>query len=283
MTGEQTRPAGPRHAPLVSVVTVTLNAGERLGRTVASVAEQTWRDLEHVIQDGGSRDRSTAAIVGDPRVRLMVAPDRGVYDAMNQALRRCRGRYVVFLNAGDCFSGPGALAAVAECMQGGSAELFYCDIQRADDASTFRYPSRLSRFFVYRHQLCHQACFFAASAYRRLGDFDLSFRLTADYDFLLRALVRDGMAACHVPQALVTYEGGGLSEMASNRAALEEEERRVRARHFTRWERLRYEVALAFTLRPLRVALFRHEALRSLRPLYQRVVNAWNQGSWRRG
>lgn len=277
------QPTAPSPQPLLSVITVTLNAGERLARTAASVAEQTWRDLEHLIQDGGSRDGSAAALSLDARARLVVAPDRGVYDAMNQALRRCRGRYVLFLNAGDCFAGPDALAAVAAHLAGGAADLYYCDLLRGDHGTTVRYPDRLSASFLFRHQLCHQACFFSAEVLRRLGGFDLSFRLAADYELLLRAVLRDGVVAARVPTAAVVYEGGGLSARASNRAVLGEEEQRVRERHFSRRQRLGYGLALALTLRPLRVALFRIEALRRLWPLYQRAANAWNQASWRGG
>lgn len=273
--------AAPGPEPFFSVVTVALDAGERLARTAASVDGQTWRDLEHLVQDGGSRDGSLATLAPDPRRSVVVAPDRGIYDAMNRALERCRGRYVLFLNAGDCLADPGALAAVAAHAAAGQADLYYCDLRRADQGTVVRYPDHLSRLFLFRRPLCHQACFFARRVYRRLGGFDLGLRLAADYDFLLRA-VAGGVTARHLPEVAVVYEGGGLSALASSRGALAEEARRVRARHFTLAERLRYGAAVALTLRPLRAALFRHEALRGLRPLYQRVANAWNRASWPR-
>jgi len=261
--------------PLFSIVTVTLDAGAALERTVASVAGQSFTDLEHIVKDGGSSDGSLDSLERVPRLRLLSAPDRGIYDAMNQALRVCRGRYVLFLNAGDLLAGPGALAAIAERVSRGGADLFYCDL--ANDPVPVRYPERLGRFFLFRSLLCHQACFFAASAYERVGGFDGRLRVAADYDFLLRALLRYGLHAEHLPVAVTVYEGGGFSAAAGNRSRLAEEQRSVRRRYFSRWEHLVFASILALTLRPLRIALVRSERFHGAWPLYQRVANAWNQ------
>ncbi len=271
----------PPPGPLFSVVTVTLNAGDALRRTVASTAAQTWPDLEHLVKDGGSTDGSLACIGDDPRVRVVSMPDRGIYDAMNQALRGCAGRFVLFLNAGDVFTRPTALAAVAARIGRGDADLYYCDLERSDHPGTVRYPDRIGRFFLFRRPLNHQACFFAASAYRRLGGFDPSFRLAADHELLVRALLRHGLRARRVPFAATVYEGGGFSASPANRARLAEEQRRIRERHFGRGQRVLFAVALGLTLRPLRVALFRHEIFRGVRPAYRRLANAWNRASWR--
>lgn len=106
-----------------SIVTITYNAAEALPRTVDSVMAQTWRNVEHIIVDGASTDttldvardygrRSREAGSGH-NVIITSEPDKGLYDAMNKGLDRITGNYVVFLNAGDFFPGPGVLATVA--------------------------------------------------------------------------------------------------------------------------------------------------------------------------
>lgn len=84
-----------------SVVTVTLNPGNLLDRTVESIMNQSCPDWELVVQDGGSQDGALGRVPDDPRIRIVEEPDEGIYDAMNRALSKVRGDYVLFLNAGD--------------------------------------------------------------------------------------------------------------------------------------------------------------------------------------
>ena len=94
-----------------SILTCTYNAGSVLQRTLDSILNQTWVQIEHIIVDGASKD-NTMALVNAYRQRnteedtqhdIVVSsePDRGLYDAMNKALKKATGDYVVFLNAGD--------------------------------------------------------------------------------------------------------------------------------------------------------------------------------------
>ena len=269
-------------SPLFSIVTVALDAGEALRRSAESVAAQTWTDLEHLVKDGGSSDGSVQEVAALPRVRVVSAPDSGIYDAMNQALRACTGRLVLFLNAGDVFSSLDALAQVAEHVLRDEADLYYCDLLRADLPVPVRHPEQLTRFFLFRTQICHQACFYRLDAYRRLGDFDTTYRFTADAEFLLRAVLREKLRARRVPVAATVYEGGGFSARPENWPRVVEENRRARERHFSRAERMVFGALLALTLRPLRFAMLRSDGLRALRPAYQRAVNGWNAAGRRR-
>jgi glycosyltransferase involved in cell wall biosynthesis len=263
--------------PLFSIVTVTLDAGDALRRTAASVAAQTWVDLEHLVKDGASKDGSVGDVGGLPRVRVVSAPDRGIYDAMNQALSLCQGRFVLFLNAGDVFASPDALERVAAHVLRDDADLYYCDLVCAPLPVPVRHPARLSRFFLYRTQVCHQACFYRLDAYRRIGGFDTSFRFAADAELLLRAVVRARLRARRVPIAATIYEGGGFSARPENWPAVAAENRRARARHYSRLERAAFGAILSLSLPRLRGELLRAERLRAIRPIYQRLVNAWNR------
>ncbi len=92
--------------PLFSIITVTWNAAAVLVPTMRSVAEQTCRNFEHLIIDGASTD-DTLRIAGEmgagERTRIFSEPDEGLYDAMNKGMDRAKGKYLIFLNAGDAF------------------------------------------------------------------------------------------------------------------------------------------------------------------------------------
>ena len=86
-----------------SIIVVTLNAGEKLKETVQSVLAQQFTDYEIVVKDGGSTDGSVEKLPQDARLMVYVRKDKGIYDAMNQAVEFAKGQYVLFLNCGDFF------------------------------------------------------------------------------------------------------------------------------------------------------------------------------------
>ena len=88
--------------PLISVITVVYNGEEHIGRTIESVIDQTYKQIEYIIIDGKSTDKTLNIIAGFKGVDLLLSePDSGLYDAMNKGLKVATGDYVWFLNAGD--------------------------------------------------------------------------------------------------------------------------------------------------------------------------------------
>lgn len=270
--------------PLLSIVTVTRNAGAALSRTSQSIAEQTFRDYEHLVKDGLSSDGSLAGVGAFPQARVVVRADRGIYDAMNQALEVCRGEWVLFLNAGDLFASPEALAAVASRLaEASEAGLVYCDYFAGEFHDVIVNPARVSPFFVYRTTLCHQVCFFRREVLARIGGFDTSLAVAADHDLLARAVVREGVRAVHVPAVAIRYEGCGFSRRPENRSRHRRELQAIRSRHFGLARRLTYALVLAGTLPGLRKAIFEWRALRVLRRPYLALVNELHRRRLRGG
>ena len=107
-------------APLISIVTVSLDDAGGLRSTAGSLAEQTYQAFEWLVIDGGSTDGTVALIqaLGPAIDHWSSEPDRGVYDAMNRGLRTATGDYLMFLNAGDRLADPEALQAVVEALIG---------------------------------------------------------------------------------------------------------------------------------------------------------------------
>ena len=93
------------HQPVFSIITVTYNAERWLERTILSVLSQSYTNVEYLIIDGGSKDRTVEIIrqYASGLAYWVSEPDKGLYDAMNKGLRQATGDYLVFLNAGDTF------------------------------------------------------------------------------------------------------------------------------------------------------------------------------------
>ena len=114
-----------KNRPLITIATVTYNAGATLQRTLQSVACQDYPRIEHLIVDGRSRDdtlplvqryveQNTMASVPHS-IRLVCEHDQGLYDAMNKGVSRCSGQWVIFMNAGDVFASDDCVEKAMAC------------------------------------------------------------------------------------------------------------------------------------------------------------------------
>jgi glycosyltransferase involved in cell wall biosynthesis len=191
-------------------VTVCLNAGKALDRTVESVLAQDPAFFEYIVKDGLSEDGSMERIRNLSEIRLMVGPDHGIYDAMNQALAECKGRFVCFLNAGDTFYSPDTLGRVADFMRQHPGRNLYYGHAFSEGKQRI-HPPRFSMAFLYEGHLCHQALFVERGLYARERGFDVSYTLLADRDFLMKVLWARKVPSALMPFFVCRYDLSGLT------------------------------------------------------------------------
>ncbi|MCI9336121.1 MAG: glycosyltransferase [Lachnospiraceae bacterium] len=252
----------------ISVITVCLNAGEKLRETLENILEQSCMDLEVIVKDGGSTDgfleswqRENAAGSGAERVRVFVEKDRGIYDAMNQAVAHARGEFLLFLNCGDLLDDRDVLertcrALEEEAKAGTDMDrlILYGDTKGEKNDVAIASAPQITGFTCYRNIPCHQSCFYSAALCRE-RPYDLRYKIRADYDHFLWCFYRAGAKMRHMDFPVAVYEGGGFSEQRENRALDRQEHREITAKYMGRWELLGYRAIMACSLAPLRTAL----------------------------
>lgn len=238
----------------VSIVTITWNAARTLQRTLDSVRQQTYANIEHWIIDGASTD-DTLLIAQhyqqDSRhdVKIQSEPDKGLYDAMNKGLQKATGDYIVFLNAGDTLYAPDTIATVVHAAlthhpsaikhQTSAPAVIYGDTAITDSEGHFlhlrqhRPPETLSwRSFKQGMLVCHQA-FYARLDIARTIPYDLQYRHSADVDWCIRVMkeaARQQLPLANTHAILANFEEGGNTTQ-NHRASLKERFR-VMARHY---------------------------------------------------
>ena len=221
--------------PLFSIITVTWNAAGVIAPTMQSVQHQTNSDYEMLIIDGASTD-DTLSIVRQASIaalRVFSEPDNGLYDAMNKGIARARGRYLIFLNAGDTFADNTVLARLA-LLAADNPGVIYGQTQLVDkdrNVVGMRHltaPKRLTASsFLNGMVVCHQA--FVA---RRdlVPQYDLQYKLSADYDWCIRILRKSEANAYAGPQPIISYLADGMTTR-HHRASLVERFR-IMSRHY---------------------------------------------------
>lgn len=237
-------------APTITIVTCTYNAAATLRRTLDSVAEQTYRRIEHIIVDGLSSDGTTEMAktyvesvnnaAQESRARAVAEPDRGLYDAMNKGIVAATGDYILFLNAGDRLHSRDTLAVVAAAIgQGSDTAVVYGDTDIVDIEGHFLRRRRLSpprrltwRSFRSGMTVCHQA-FYVRRDIAVATPYNLDYRYSADVDWCIRVMKeteRRTLAIRNTETTLADYLDEGLT--TRNRRASLMERFDVMRRHY---------------------------------------------------
>lgn len=219
------QPAEAWPAPLVSIVTVTLNAAATLERTIGSVQEQSLPDIEHIFVDGGSTDGTLDIIArrARPWDYWISEKDRGISDAFNKGLAMARGRYLLILNADDWLSRDQIERAVAASRDTGADFAFGDLVFYEDDRPFFtavgdpHYARAIHRRMP---AVGHPTLLAARSCFERAGLFDLTYRNAMDYDWLLR-VHRAGGRGTYSPTIVGHMAHAGVSNRLYKRTLTE--------------------------------------------------------------
>lgn len=223
--------------PLFSIITVTYHAESVLEETILSVVSQTYHNIEYIIVDGASKDR-TLSIVNKYRDKIQAVVselDKGLYDAMNKGLKMAKGEYVCFLNAGDTFHEDDTLQLIVHQLNKSNVlpDVIYGETALVDAQRHFVRMRRLQtpdtlnwKSFRQGMLVCHQAFI----AKRALAEtYDLNYRFSADFDWCIRVMKKASLLH-NTRLTLIDYLDEGMT--TKNRKASLKERFRIMAKHY---------------------------------------------------
>ena len=206
----------------ISIVTATYNSGKTVRDTFQSVLMQTYDDYEMIVVDGGSKDDTVDIIreyepTFDGRMKWISEPDRGIYDAMNKGFAMATGDVVGILNSDDFYSSNGILRKVTITMQDKNIDAVYGDVHFVRDndlGKSVRYYSSRAFHRVWMRfgfMPAHPSFYCRREVYEKYGTFDLSYKVAADFECLLRLIFVHRIRTKYLPVDFVTMRTGGAS------------------------------------------------------------------------
>lgn len=203
----------------VSIITATYNSAKTISDTLESLNAQTYPDIEYIIIDGGSKDNTLSLIKSScSRVSVIVSePDKGIYDALNKGILSATGDIIGFLHSDDFFAYPDAVKDIVDAMHESNADAVYGDLNYIsstdNDVIVRKWVS--GGFDINKMKLGwmppHPTFYMKRSCYQRFGSFDLSYRISADYDSLLRYLWIHKITVKYIPKVIINMRVGGMS------------------------------------------------------------------------
>lgn len=204
-------------APLVSIITVCLNAASTIHRTVESVGAQTYAPIEYIVVDGGSTD-GTLDIVrrsAPPGTRILSGPDRGISDAFNKGVAAATGEYVQFINADDALAPNKVARSVELFRRHPDAGFVFGDVLKEHQDGTVERvagdPHYRRRLRYVMTRVNHPTMMVPRSLFEQVGGFDTAWKVAMDYDWLLRLESRS-IHGVYSPEIIVVMGAGGVSD-----------------------------------------------------------------------
>ena len=204
--------------PLVSIVTVVYNNIEFVENAINSVHTQNYSNIEYIVIDGGSTD-GTLEVINKNIEKISVFKserDQGIYDALNKGIRIASGSIIAILHSDDLFISSSVVSQSVERMLAKDADICFSDmiIVNRNNEKIFRYYKSIyfkKWLFKIGWMPPHPTCFIKKSLFNKYGFYALEYKITADYDLLLRFLVVHSVTWVHLNKITVKMYNGGLS------------------------------------------------------------------------
>jgi glycosyltransferase involved in cell wall biosynthesis len=204
----------------VSIITATYNSDKNLQRTIDSIADQDYSDIEHIIIDGGSTDDTIQIIVSNKNKisKFISEKDNGIYDALNKGIKLATGDIIGFLNSDDVFSNNHAISKIASCF-----EIKKCDVLYGNLVYQTKHNSNPKTVRYWRSNIFHTGClkygwmpphptlYCKKTIYDQYGLYNEKFKISADYDFILRIFKQPEIIKTYYPAVIVKMNVGGVS------------------------------------------------------------------------
>lgn len=195
----------------ISVVTVVYNSENTIEETLCSVINQSYKNIEYIVIDGGSTDGTIEEIVKNKQViKLFISePDQGIYDAMNKALKLASGDFLIFMNAGDTFFSNNAIEEFVKVITNKDA-VYYGDaiyINRLTNKTNLR-GGYFNKYRLAKTNICHQTIFYPKVVFKSYT-YNLKYKLFADWANNMQLYKKHKFI--YLNQTISYFDSGGIS------------------------------------------------------------------------
>ena len=202
----------------VSIITVSYNSASTIRQTLESVRDQGYRNIEHIVIDGGSKDDTINIVNSFEHISYCISePDRGIYDGMNKGLQLATGDIIAFLNSDDLYANSQVIGNVVKQFEDNKTDTVYGDLDYVQkdniDKVVRKWNSGRHTLFSFKLGWMppHPSFFAKREVYQKVGGFTLALRSASDYELMLRILFKYQFKSSYLKQVLVKMRTGGVS------------------------------------------------------------------------
>lgn len=205
----------------VTLITASYNSAITIDSCVQSVLEQDYDDIEYIIVDGASTDNTQEILKQKQKenaiIQFISEPDKGIYDALNKGISMSSGEIIGFVHSDDFLAHPRIISNIVAQFKNGNYTGVYGNLLYVNRKNTNRvirnwYSKTFNIELLERGWMpAHPTLFLKKEVYRDCGNFDKSYKISADYDFMLRILRKPDYTFGFLPQVITKMRMGGES------------------------------------------------------------------------
>lgn len=223
----------------VSIITSCFNREVTIGQAIESVLNQDYPDIEYIIIDGASTDKSLEIIkkYKDRIAKIVSEPDKGMYEALNKGIRLASGDIIGLVHSDDFLYAPDTISKIVTTFQNTNADFVYgnglfVDPEKTDKVIRNWKSGKYKKWKVKHGWLpLHPTCYIKKSCIDKLGLYDETYKIAADSDFLVRYLYEANLKVYYLDEYIVRMRMGGLSTDSKRRKKMWEEDIRMYKNH----------------------------------------------------
>ena len=203
----------------ISIITIAYNSENSISDAINSVLSQTYPDIEYIIVDGKSKDKTVEIVksYGNKISKFVSEPDKGIYDALNKGIEMASGDVVGFMHSDDLFADEHVIEKVARLFKEKNVDSIYGDLNyvfKNDTNKILRYW-KSDEFSLRRLKFGwmppHPTFYVKRKIYEKYGGFDIDFKISSDYDSMLRFLGKYKISTAYLPEVMIKMRVGGAS------------------------------------------------------------------------
>lgn len=202
----------------LSIITVVYNNVDFVEDNLNSIHSQTFRDIEHIVIDGASTDGTSEYLRGDHGydINLVSEPDSGIYDAMNKGINLAQGEIIGILNSDDIYASDNVLENIVSLFEETNSKAVYGDLEYVNPSlektvRSWKSGKYMPGIMQKGWMPPHPAFFVSKSVYESHGYFDTSYKISADYELMLRFIEKYKISLNYLPEVIVKMRTGGRS------------------------------------------------------------------------
>lgn len=211
----------------LSIITINYNNVSGLKKTVESIIPHHSEDMEYLIIDGGSTDRSVDIIEKnkDKLGYFVSEPDSGIYNAMNKGIRQAKGEYLLFINSGDTIRPEADIKTIISLLSGEDIIYFNLEIADSNAGNSYikKYPNKPDFKYFVEDTLPHPGSFIRKKVLESYGFYSENFKIVADWAFFMDAICIRESTYKHIDSYFSTFYLDGISSDEKNRQLLFDE------------------------------------------------------------
>ena len=200
----------------ISIITISFNAKATIEKTLKSVASQSYKNIEHIIVDGGSKDGTLSICNSYTHISKIISePDNGIYDAFNKGLRLATGDIVGFLNADDIFYSENSIKDIINAFSENETDIVYGNLDYVNEKGNVirNWTSKTYKKGLVKNAWmpAHPTFYCKKEIYQRLGGYNDSFKIAGDFELCLRFLEVNKVPSFYLNKKLIKMLIGGIS------------------------------------------------------------------------